>query len=222
VSTVAGHIIVVIGLTFDFCDLITGFVSTVAGHGQQGVHDGPGPDAQFTSPLSLICLPNGDVGVGDTGQRAVRLVKPHEVRVFHAGITADPDILIRYNMCACVPNSDVDVGDTGQRAMRLVKPHEVRVFRAGITADPDILIRYYMCVCVPKSDVDVGDTGQRAVRLVKPHEVRVFRAGTTADPDILIRYCMCVCVPNSDVNVMMLQSGQCLMCCLKHLWHAAN
>jgi hypothetical protein len=29
-------------------------------------------------------------------------------------------------------------------------------------------------------------------------------------------------VPNSDVNVMMLQSGQCLMCCLKHLWHAAN
>lgn len=57
-----------------------GYVSTIAGlSGHPGAHDGAGEVAQFSAPASLICLESGDVLVGDTGERALRVVHSSKV-----------------------------------------------------------------------------------------------------------------------------------------------
>eukprot|EP00983_Pelagomonas_calceolata_P045390 1139718-Pelagomonas_calceolata.AAC.2 len=103
---------------------LCGYVSTVAGQsGHQGIHDGPGPIAQFSTPASLWCLPNGDVYVGDTGERALRLIHssqalPHPLL---PGVTLTVNVLGIIEKMANLSNKgDHDVADTayGREKMR--------------------------------------------------------------------------------------------------------
>lgn len=56
--------------------LAGGSIVAVAGNGQRGLagDNGPALDAQFNEPRDIVCHPNGDVVVADTGNNRIRMV----------------------------------------------------------------------------------------------------------------------------------------------------
>lgn len=54
-----------------------GRVSTLAGNGERGHHDGLGRKARFNHPTGLALAPGGELYVVDQGNRALRCILPH-------------------------------------------------------------------------------------------------------------------------------------------------
>jgi len=67
-----------------------GIVSTVAGTGKAGFKDGPGKEAEFSSPMGLAVDAKGNLYVSDSENHCIRVIKPDGVVKTIAGIPGKP------------------------------------------------------------------------------------------------------------------------------------
>jgi hypothetical protein len=52
-----------------------GLVKTIAGNGEPGYVDGPGPEARFWFPQAVVVDASGIIYVADSGNGVIRIVK---------------------------------------------------------------------------------------------------------------------------------------------------
>ncbi|QDH70770.1 NHL repeat-containing protein [Marilutibacter alkalisoli] len=107
-----------------------GVVTTLAGNGQPGFHDGAGAQAQFDGPMGVAVDASGRVHVADTYNDRIRVIEP-DGRVWtlagdgRPGHLDGPGMLARFDTptdLAVSALGRVWVADTGNRAIRHVAP----------------------------------------------------------------------------------------------------
>jgi len=115
-----------------------GVVSTLAGDGTSGYHDGPGVGARFNNPTGVACDINGNVYVADQGQNLVRKITPSGVVTTLAGSSLGyfdgTGTAARFYACwsvACDRQSNVYVTDRENQRIRKITQAGVVTTLAG-------------------------------------------------------------------------------------------
>jgi hypothetical protein len=104
----------------------TAVVTTLAGS-TSGTADGTGAAAQFSTPVGVAELPNGNIVVSETGSHRIRLVTPGGVVTTLAGSTAGfldgTGTGAQFNnpyAVAVLPNGNIVVADASNHRIRLI------------------------------------------------------------------------------------------------------
>ena len=105
-----------------------GFVTTLAGSGQEGFADGPGADAVFSSPSGVAVRPDGTIVVADRFNNRIRLISPAGLVTtlagsgaagFADGSAAEARFMRPWGV-AVGPDGDVLVCDVGNHRIRRI------------------------------------------------------------------------------------------------------
>ena len=162
-----------------FCfDPCTARVAVLAGTGDEGLRDGPGPEAWFAQPSGLAQDSRGDVWVADSESSALRRVRFDESGavgsvgsvvgegLFDFGFRDGPGDRARLQHClgvAVLPDDSVAVADTYNGAIRRYDPAtgEVSTLTRGL-AEPSAAV------------LDTGN-GEPVLAVVETNAHRVVR-----------------------------------------------
>jgi len=116
-------------------------VTTLAG-GSSGSTNGTGAVAQFNGPFGVTVLPNGNIAVGDTYNKLIRLVTPAGLvttlagdgtAAFFDGTGTSAKFNFPFGVGA-LPNGNVIVADRDNNCIRLITPAGVVTTIAGSTS----------------------------------------------------------------------------------------
>jgi streptogramin lyase len=113
-------------------------VTTLAG-GTSGSANGTGAAAQFNGPFGVTVLPNGNIAVGDTFNKLIRLVTPAGVVTTLAGdgtaaLLDGTGTGAKFNFpfgVGALPNGNVVVADRENNCIRMITPAGVVTTIAG-------------------------------------------------------------------------------------------
>jgi sugar lactone lactonase YvrE len=159
-----------------------GRVSTLAGNGQAGLVDGPGPAARFNNPLSATWDPRWGLVVTDPGNHAVRRVAPEGTVTTLAGGPGPgrvdgPRGLARFDWDTGVASDGhggLYIADSQNHQVRRITPHLFVTTVAGsgevgALDGPDILARFGFITGLaldPAGNLIVADSGANRLRRV--------------------------------------------------------
>jgi sugar lactone lactonase YvrE len=183
-----------------------GVMTILVGGGADGITsgsaDGTGTNATFSSPNGVAVLPNGNVVVGDSGNKLIRLVTPAGVVTTLAGGgsaggtasgsadgTGTSATFSYPDGVAVLPNGNIVVIDTNNHRIRLITPAGVVTTLAGGGASgilsgsvdgigTNATFSYPGGVAVlPNGNVVVTDSSSHRIRLITPAGVVTTLAG---------------------------------------------
>ncbi|TXI92751.1 MAG: gluconolaconase [Burkholderiaceae bacterium] len=162
-----------------------GEVTTLAGSGQAGLHDGPAGQAQFNGPIGLFVTSNGDVIVADTYNDAIRRISKDGMVTTIAGGTrtgyrdglGSQAFFDTPTSVVANRQGEIIVADLRNHALRKISAQgEVTTLAISAREDREALMRRPMSLAITHDDfVYVGEQSHgRILQLTPQGELRGF------------------------------------------------
>jgi sugar lactone lactonase YvrE len=171
-----------------------GLVTTLAGDGEPGWHDGAASDAQFNGPDGIALAPSGDLYVADADNRRIRKVAPDGTVTTVAGdgrpgARDGPALTAQFlypTGVAVDQSGTLYVADRGGHTIRTITPQGVVSTlagdgRPGYTDGMGTTAQFHdpMSVAVDRSGrLFVTDSGSHAIRMITPQGLVSTLAGS--------------------------------------------